>query len=284
MYRDRPRWTMHGVSKTSPSARPQRRHRRRTTARGGPWPLLNRQGGQPVIYYLAIRLQPHRLFKAVGPRSLSGSTDHAIRGPCLAATFEVPSLDGRLTLNRETGNGGWQTLRLAGKGLPKRKARFREPIYWACFQIRHPSSLSSGARAHQELDETPHPPRLHHSRTDQTRKTKAMAERDPSDYGRRPTIGLENFSTRSGLVPRRRHRACRDRLCSSPFGNRFHLDLSGRTPAIRARRLPACATISAQRSGHGLGADLSRGAWEVSRVQAARARIAATSPLRTFVH
>jgi len=62
-----------------------------------------------------------------------------------------------------------------------------------------------------------------------------------------------------------------------------HLDLSGRTLHQAPPGCPACATIRPQRSGIAFGADLSE-RMEVLEGRLRELEIAATSPLRTFVH
>ena len=110
--------------------------------------------------YLAIRLQPHRLFKAVG-HDLYLEVPITPSEAVLGGDIEVPSLDGRLTLNVKPGTRGGQTLRLAGKGLPKRKQGSGN--LYCVLQIATPPSLSDRERElYQELAKlSTFQPRLH---------------------------------------------------------------------------------------------------------------------------
>jgi len=110
--------------------------------------------------YLTIRLQPHRLFKAVG-HDLYLEVPITPSEAVLGGDIEVPSLDGRLTLNVKPGTRGGQTLRLVGKGLPKRKQGSGN--LYCVLQIVTPPALSDRERElYQELGElSTFQPRLH---------------------------------------------------------------------------------------------------------------------------
>lgn len=90
--------------------------RLRIPARGGP----GSGGGPPGDVYLDIRLKPHRLFQAVG-HDLYLQLPVAPWEAVLGGEIEVPTLDGRVRVTVQAGAQTGQKLRLAGKGLPRRK-------------------------------------------------------------------------------------------------------------------------------------------------------------------
>ena len=78
--------------------------------------------GQRGDLYLLIELQPHRFFELEGDRltcELPISPDEA----ALGAKVEVPTPDGAVTVNIPAGVRSGQSLRLRGKGWPKRGSR-----------------------------------------------------------------------------------------------------------------------------------------------------------------
>ncbi len=90
--------------------------RLRIPARGGP----GSGGGPPGDVYLDIHLKPHRLFQAVG-HDLYLQLPVTPWEAALGGEIEVPTLDGRVRLTVQAGAQTGQKLRLAGKGLPRRK-------------------------------------------------------------------------------------------------------------------------------------------------------------------
>ena len=75
-------------------------------------------GGPPGDIYLQIVLEPHPLFRARG-HDLEVEVPIAPWEAALGAQVEIPTLDGRVTMKVPPGTKSGQTLRLAGKGLPK---------------------------------------------------------------------------------------------------------------------------------------------------------------------
>ncbi|WP_411870270.1 DnaJ C-terminal domain-containing protein [Vulcanococcus limneticus] len=90
--------------------------RLRIPARGGP----GSGGGPPGDVYLDIHLKPHRLFQPVG-HDLYLQLPVTPWEAALGGEIEVPTLDGRVRLTVQAGAQTGQKLRLAGKGLPRRK-------------------------------------------------------------------------------------------------------------------------------------------------------------------
>jgi len=167
-----------GFQKTGPSARPQRLHRRRTTARAGRWRWAGSQGASPGdLVFSPFRLQPHRLIQGPSARSLSEVRSRHQR-PVLGGDIEVPqpgrSLDVR-TWKPGTRGGrpcAWPAKALAETG------RQGSGTYTCRASNRHPSprsAIGSGRRSIKSLrNSPPFQPRLHLSSGQQG--DKAMAE------------------------------------------------------------------------------------------------------------
>jgi molecular chaperone DnaJ len=88
----------------------------RLAGRGGPAP----EGGQPGDLYIAVRVDPHRLFGRKGP-NLTLTVPVTYPEAALGADVKVPTLDGPpVTLRIPAGTRSGRTLRVRGQGVPKR--------------------------------------------------------------------------------------------------------------------------------------------------------------------
>ena len=90
--------------------------RLRVPGRGGP----GHGGGAAGDLYLAIHLEPHRLFRAVD-HDLYLELPLAPWEAALGAEVSVPTLDGPVTVTVKPGMRSGQKLRIGGKGLPHRR-------------------------------------------------------------------------------------------------------------------------------------------------------------------
>jgi curved DNA-binding protein len=77
-------------------------------------------GGPDGDLYLTISLQPHRLYRAVG-HDLYLDLPLAPWEAALGASVEVPTPGGPVQMKIPAGTAAGQTLRLAGRGLPRPK-------------------------------------------------------------------------------------------------------------------------------------------------------------------
>ncbi len=109
--------------------------RLRVPGKGGP----GLGGGKAGDLYLDIRLARHPRFELAG-HDLFLQLPIAPWEAVLGAEIEVPTLDGRLTLTVKPGARGGQKLRLAGKGLPRRREGAGD--LYAVLQIVTPSVIS----------------------------------------------------------------------------------------------------------------------------------------------
>ena len=88
----------------------------RLSGRGGPAP----EGGQPGDLYVAVRVEPHRLFGRKGS-NLTLTVPVTYPEAALGADVKVPTLDGpAVTLRIPAGTASGRTLRVRGHGVPKR--------------------------------------------------------------------------------------------------------------------------------------------------------------------
>ncbi len=94
--------------------------------------------------YLHIRLKPHPLFKPNG-HDLYLKLPVTPWEAALGASVEVPTLSGRVRVKVPAGVTAGQSLRLAGKGLPKPEGGYGD--LYAVIQIVVPPSLSPRERA-----------------------------------------------------------------------------------------------------------------------------------------
>ena len=102
--------------------------------------------------YLHIRLKPHPLFKPNG-HDLYLKLPVTPWEAALGASVEVPTLSGRVRVKVPAGVSAGQSLRLAGKGLPKPDGGYGD--LYAVVQVVVPPSLSPRERAlFEELAQT----------------------------------------------------------------------------------------------------------------------------------
>jgi curved DNA-binding protein len=101
-------------------------------------------GGPNGNLYLTIQLQPHPLYRVTG-HDLYLDLPLAPWEAALGATVDVPTLGGAVRLKVPAGTNTGQKLRLAKRGLPKR--REGEGDLFAIVQIVVPPSLSEREKA-----------------------------------------------------------------------------------------------------------------------------------------
>ncbi|HXF18410.1 MAG TPA: DnaJ C-terminal domain-containing protein [Burkholderiales bacterium] len=101
-------------------------------------------GGPNGNLYLTVQLQPHALFRAAG-HDLYLDLPLAPWEAALGASVDVPTLGGAVRMKVPAGTNTGQKLRLAKRGLPKR--REGEGDLFAIVQIVVPPSLSEREKA-----------------------------------------------------------------------------------------------------------------------------------------
>lgn len=79
-------------------------------------------GGEAGDLYLRVRLKPHRRFQVDG-HDLRATLDLAPWEAALGAEVHVQTLDGSVSVKAPAGSQTGQTLRLRGRGLPRRKGQ-----------------------------------------------------------------------------------------------------------------------------------------------------------------
>jgi len=101
-------------------------------------------GGPAGDAYLVIRVEPHPLFRREG-RDVVCEVPIGVTTAVLGGTLEVPTLDGRATINIPSGTRSGQRFRLKGRGVP---ASGRKPAgdLYALIQIHPPKKLDARAR------------------------------------------------------------------------------------------------------------------------------------------
>ncbi len=101
-------------------------------------------GGRDGDVYLAIALEPHRLYRVSG-RDLFLDLPVAPWEAALGATVKIPTLAGSVNLKVPAGTRAGQQLRLAGRGLPKPHGGAGD--LHAIVQIVMPGELSARERS-----------------------------------------------------------------------------------------------------------------------------------------
>ena len=96
-------------------------------------------GGAPGDLYLSIRVKDHPLFRREG-NDLVCELPIGIADAALGGTAEVPTLDGKTTIQVPAGTRSGQRMRLAGKGVPAATGRPAGDLY-ALIQIHPPKKL-----------------------------------------------------------------------------------------------------------------------------------------------
>jgi DnaJ-class molecular chaperone len=106
-------------------------------------------GGAPAgDLHATIRIRPDPVFRLEG-RDLHLELPITVREAVLGAKVEVPTLDGRATLQVPPGTDSGKRLRLRGKGMPNPAGGAPGDLY-AVIQIRVPRGLSDDAQAKLE--------------------------------------------------------------------------------------------------------------------------------------
>jgi molecular chaperone DnaJ len=102
------------------------------------------KGGGAGDAYLVVAVDPDPLFEREG-RDLVCEVPVGVTKATLGGTIDVPTLDGRATINLPPGTRSGQRFRLRGRGVP---ASGRTPVgdLHAVIQIRPPASLDPRAR------------------------------------------------------------------------------------------------------------------------------------------
>lgn len=100
-------------------------------------------GGPPGDLYLKVRLQPDSRFTPEGS-NLRMTVSLAPWEAALGAKVEIPTLGGPVVMTVPAGAQGGQTLRLRGKGLPRRDGPAGDLL--ATVQIAVPKSLTARER------------------------------------------------------------------------------------------------------------------------------------------
>jgi curved DNA-binding protein len=77
-------------------------------------------GGPAGDLFLRVRIEPHRVFKGVGPDDVQVELPVAPWEAALGAKVTVPTLDGPVEMKIPAGAQGGQRLRLRGQGLNRR--------------------------------------------------------------------------------------------------------------------------------------------------------------------
>lgn len=129
----------------------------RLAGRGGQAP----DGGQPGDLYIAVRVDPHRLFGRKGS-NLTLTVPVTYPEAALGADIKVPTLHGQpVTLRIPPGTPSGRTLRVRGHGVPKRRGGRGDLL--VTIEVAVPSTVEDGQRrAIEALAEVlPKNPRQH---------------------------------------------------------------------------------------------------------------------------
>jgi DnaJ-class molecular chaperone len=101
-------------------------------------------GGPPGDLYIAVSVRPHPLFRREGDHILC-DVPVGIDDAALGGTAEIPTLDGKTTINIPAGTRSGQRMRLAGKGIPAGNGRPAGDLY-VVVQIHPPKKLNKRSR------------------------------------------------------------------------------------------------------------------------------------------
>ncbi len=102
-------------------------------------------GAPPGDLHATIRIRPDPVFRLEG-RDLHLELPITVREAVLGAKVEVPTLEGRATLQVPPGTDSGKRLRLRGKGMPNPAGGAPGDLY-AVIQIRVPKGLSDDAKS-----------------------------------------------------------------------------------------------------------------------------------------
>jgi len=101
-------------------------------------------GGPPGDLYLSIRVRNHPLFRRDAD-DLVCELPIGIADAALGSVAQVPTLDGKTTIQVPAGTRSGQRMRLAGKGVPAARGRPAGDLY-AVIQIHPPKKLDRRSR------------------------------------------------------------------------------------------------------------------------------------------
>lgn len=101
-------------------------------------------GGPAGDAYMVIRVEPHPLFRREG-RDVVCEVPIGVTKAVLGGTLDVPTLDGRATINVPAGTRSGQRFRLKGRGVPASGGHPAGDLY-ALIQIHPPKKLDARAR------------------------------------------------------------------------------------------------------------------------------------------
>jgi len=101
-------------------------------------------GGPAGDAYLVIRVEPHSIFRREG-RDVVCEVPIGVTKAVLGGTLDVPTLDGRATINVPPGTRSGQRFRLKGRGVPASNGKPAGDLY-ALIQIHPPKKLDARAR------------------------------------------------------------------------------------------------------------------------------------------
>jgi molecular chaperone DnaJ len=102
------------------------------------------RGGPTGDAYLVVRVDSDPLFRREG-RDLVCEVPVGVIKATLGGTVEVPTLDGRATINLPPGTRSGQRFRLRGRGVPASKGGETGDLH-AVIQIHPPATLDDRAR------------------------------------------------------------------------------------------------------------------------------------------
>ena len=112
-------------------------------------------GGTAGAAYLIIRVEAHPLFQREG-RDVVCEVPIGVTKAVLGGTLDVPTLDGRATINVPPGTRSGQRFRLKGRGVPASSGKPAGDLY-ALIQIHPPKTLDARSRElFEELKQLEH--------------------------------------------------------------------------------------------------------------------------------
>ncbi len=103
-----------------------------------------RSGGRAGDAYLIVRVEPHPQFRRDGS-DLVCDVSVGIAKAALGGAIDVPTLEGRTTIQLPPGTRSGQKLRLKGKGVPSSGGKSAGDLY-AVIQIAPPKTLDRRSR------------------------------------------------------------------------------------------------------------------------------------------
>jgi len=116
----------------------------RLAGKGRPGP----GGGPPGDLYARVRVRPHPLFRREG-QDIHLEVPVSVGEAVLGTEFEIPTLEGRVTLRIPPGSDGGSKLRLRDKGIPAAAGKPTGHLY-VTIRIRVPKQLDDETRRKYE--------------------------------------------------------------------------------------------------------------------------------------